>query len=51
MDSVLEWKLVHRSEEDMHRLCEASQFASRFDRIVFEDQGVNLFAFIRKMAG
>src|SRR3954467_1160844 len=30
MDDVLEWKLIHRSEEEIHRLlCEAS----RFDRI------------------
>jgi hypothetical protein len=48
MESVLEWKLVHRSEEDMHRLCQGSRFAKRFDRIVFEDQGVNLFASVRK---
>jgi hypothetical protein len=50
MEGVLEWKLVHRSEADLHRLCEASRFASRFDRMAFEDQGVNLFAIVRKAA-
>jgi extracellular factor (EF) 3-hydroxypalmitic acid methyl ester biosynthesis protein len=46
MESVLEWKLVHRSEENMHHLCQGSRFVSRFDRMVFEDHGVNLFAII-----
>jgi extracellular factor (EF) 3-hydroxypalmitic acid methyl ester biosynthesis protein len=48
MEGVLEWRLVHRSEEDMHRLCQSSRFAGRFDRIVFEEQGVNLLAIVRK---
>jgi extracellular factor (EF) 3-hydroxypalmitic acid methyl ester biosynthesis protein len=48
MESVLEWRLIHRSEEDMCRLCKASRFARGFEQIAFEDQGVNLFASVRK---
>jgi len=44
MDHVLDWKLVHRSEDDMHRLFEASAFARPCTRIVYEEQGINLFA-------
>jgi extracellular factor (EF) 3-hydroxypalmitic acid methyl ester biosynthesis protein len=44
MDHVLEWKLIHRDEADMHRLFSLSKFGRSADRIVFEDEGVNLFA-------
>jgi extracellular factor (EF) 3-hydroxypalmitic acid methyl ester biosynthesis protein len=44
MDHVLNWRLVHRSEEDMHRLFEASAFGRPCTRIVYEEQGINLFA-------
>lgn len=44
MDHVLDWKLIHRDEADMHRLFQASAFASSCSRIQFEDAGVNLFA-------
>lgn len=44
MDHVLDWKLVHRDEADMHRLFRASKFARECTRIVYEDQRVNLFA-------
>ena len=44
MDYVLEWKLVHRTEHQMHRLFEASAFRRSCTRIVYEEQGINLFA-------
>lgn len=44
MDHVLDWKLIHRTEDDMHRLFRASAFARTCTRIVYEDQGINLFA-------
>jgi extracellular factor (EF) 3-hydroxypalmitic acid methyl ester biosynthesis protein len=44
MDVVLEWSLIHRTEEDMHRLFRGSPFARDCTRIQFEAQGVNLFA-------
>ena len=44
MDHVLHWRLIHRSEADMHRLYQASHFAKPASRFVFEAQGVNLFA-------
>lgn len=47
MDYVLEWKLIHRSEEDMKRLFAASPFGGCTE-ILFEDAGINLFAVGRK---
>lgn len=44
MDYVLEWKLIHRSEEDMHRLFSSSAFGRPCTRIQFENEGINLFA-------
>ncbi|MBP1657945.1 MAG: hypothetical protein H6Q31_2546 [Bacteroidetes bacterium] len=44
MDYVLEWNLIHRTEEDMHRLFQHSDFGRPCSRIQFEAQGVNLFA-------
>jgi SAM-dependent methyltransferase len=44
MDYVLDWKLIHRSEEDMNRLFAASDFAQPCTDIRFEQAGVNLFA-------
>jgi extracellular factor (EF) 3-hydroxypalmitic acid methyl ester biosynthesis protein len=44
MDYVLEWRLIHRSEEEVHRLFRASAFARSCTRIQFESEGVNLFA-------
>lgn len=44
MDHVLEWNLIHRTEDDMHRLFSASPFARGCTSIQFEEQGVNLFA-------
>ena len=36
MDYVLEWRLIHRSEEDMHRLFTYSAFGRSCTRIQFE---------------
>jgi extracellular factor (EF) 3-hydroxypalmitic acid methyl ester biosynthesis protein len=42
MDNVLEWKLIHRSEDDMERLLLQSKFAQK-GRIFFEASGLNMF--------
>jgi hypothetical protein len=44
MDLVLDWKLIHRSEQDMNRLFEASTFKRPCTEILFEEQGINMFA-------
>jgi CRP-like cAMP-binding protein/SAM-dependent methyltransferase len=44
MDHVLEWKLIHRTEEDMHRLFTGSAFRKPCIRVLFEEGGINLFA-------
>ncbi|NIV34790.1 MAG: hypothetical protein GWN58_36625 [Anaerolineae bacterium] len=44
MDHVLDWRLIHRSEEEMNRLFQASAFGSPCSNIRFEEQGINLFA-------
>jgi extracellular factor (EF) 3-hydroxypalmitic acid methyl ester biosynthesis protein len=44
MDYVLEWRLLHRSEEEMHRLFTASVFGRPCTRIQFESEGINLLA-------
>lgn len=44
MDFLLEWHLIHRTEEDMDRLFEKSAFGRKSTRIRFEPQGVNMFA-------
>lgn len=44
MDHVLDWKLIHRSEDDMNRLFEASAFGGPCSRILYEEQRINLFA-------
>jgi SAM-dependent methyltransferase len=44
MDYILDWKLIHRTEEDMNRIFAASKFASPCTRIQYEAERVNLFA-------
>ena len=44
MDHVLDWRLIHRSEDDMNRLFRSSAFARECTKVRFEDQGINLFA-------
>ena len=50
MDHVLDCKLTHRTEGDMHRMFRASRFGKAADRIYFEEQGINLFAECSKRA-
>ncbi len=49
MDHILQWKLIHRSEEDMERLFRAGGFGDGVD-VFHEREGVNLFAIGRKEA-
>jgi cyclopropane fatty-acyl-phospholipid synthase-like methyltransferase len=44
MDLVLNWRLIHRTEEDMNRLFEASSFGRPCSEIRFEAEGINMFA-------
>jgi extracellular factor (EF) 3-hydroxypalmitic acid methyl ester biosynthesis protein len=44
MDYVFDWKLIHRSEDDMHRLFRRSAFSMPCSRVLFEEGGINLFA-------
>ncbi len=44
MDYVLDWKLIHRTEEDLDRLFARSRFKRGCTKIRFEGQGINLFA-------
>lgn len=48
MDQILEWHLIHRTEEDMHRLFLSSKFGKAADKIHFEPLNVNLFAECKK---
>ena len=44
MDYLLEWRLIHRSEEDMNRLFTHSIFGRSCTRIQFEGEGINLIS-------
>ena len=44
MDHVFDWRLIHRREEDMDRLFQASRFGRSCSNIRFEPEGINLFA-------
>jgi len=44
MDHVFDWRLIHRTEDDMNRLFKASAFSTACTRVRFEEQGINLFA-------
>lgn len=44
MDHVLDWKLIHRTEDDINRLYESSSFGRPSTNIRFEAEGINLFA-------
>ncbi len=49
MDHILQWKLIHRDEQDLKRLFEAGGFSSSVE-VFHEREGVNLFAVGRKEA-
>jgi SAM-dependent methyltransferase len=44
MDHVLDWKLNHRTEDDLNRLFQSSKFGRPATSFEFEATGVNLFA-------
>jgi CRP-like cAMP-binding protein/SAM-dependent methyltransferase len=44
LDHVLHWQLIHRSEDDLHRLFAASKFGKTRNRIIFEEEKVIMFA-------
>ena len=44
MDHLFDWRLIHRTEEDMNRLFRASAFGRDCTNVRFEAQGINLFA-------
>jgi extracellular factor (EF) 3-hydroxypalmitic acid methyl ester biosynthesis protein len=48
MDHVLEWVLIHRSEDELRSLFSRSRFGTSPVRFVLEPAGVDLFAFCRK---
>ena len=43
LDSVLDWRLIHRDQQDLSRLFEASKFGRPCERILFEEEGVIMF--------
>ena len=44
MDHILQWKLIHRDEEQIADLFKKSVFNRFPTRIYFENQGINIFA-------
>ena len=44
IDHIFEWKLIHRDEDDMNRLYQASKFGAPCSNIRYEAEGINLFA-------
>jgi extracellular factor (EF) 3-hydroxypalmitic acid methyl ester biosynthesis protein len=43
-DYLLDWRLIHRTDEDMDRLYQASNFGRPCSRVLYEAQRINLFA-------
>ena len=48
LDHVLDWRLIHRTEAEMDRLYQRSKLSRPCSRVVFEEEGVNLFAECQK---
>jgi extracellular factor (EF) 3-hydroxypalmitic acid methyl ester biosynthesis protein len=48
MDHVLEWVLIHRSEDELRSLFGHSRFGTAPVRFRLEPAGVDLFAFCQK---
>ena len=44
LDYILDWKLIHRTQDDFDRLFAASAFGRPSTRVQFEEQGLNMFA-------
>lgn len=47
MDSIIRWRLIHRSEEELKALFEGTPFSSRV-KVISEPQSINLFAIANK---
>jgi hypothetical protein len=47
LDEILQWRLIHRSEDDLLRLFSNTPFGSHVE-ITSEENGVNLFAIAKK---
>lgn len=43
MDYLVDWRLIHRTEDDVNTLYEQSKFGKPCSRILWEDQHINLF--------
>lgn len=43
-DYLLDWRLIHRTDEDMDRLYKTSAFGRPCSRVLYEAQRINLFA-------
>lgn len=48
MDHILDWKLVYRTMDDMHRLSKDSKFNKTCSKTWFEENEINLFAELTK---
>jgi len=48
LDHILDWKLIHRSEADMHRLMRQSRFGAQCEEIIRDATGIQLLAVGRK---
>ena len=48
MDTLLDWKLIHRDEEDMNRLFRRSKFGRGCTEIISDETGVQLLACCEK---
>ncbi|MCH8028923.1 MAG: hypothetical protein IH874_03195 [Candidatus Dadabacteria bacterium] len=44
MDYILEWKVSHRTEEDLNRLFSNSAFGAPCNEMYFDKQNICLFA-------
>jgi hypothetical protein len=48
MDTVWDWKRIHRTEDDMTHILESSKFGCPCSEILHDDQGVQLLACCEK---
>jgi len=44
MDHILDWRLTHRTEDEINQLFAKSKFGTRCTEILFEEQKINMFA-------
>ncbi len=49
MDNILQWKLIHRTSDDLIHIFNGSSFADQME-VISEEQGINLFAVGTKTA-